>query len=60
MVGKKDMLTLTGYYFDASRSCYCLQLVFQSEELTKLNPSILMGLVRTIKSGRNGNSFMTY
>lgn len=60
MVGKKDMLTLTEHYFEASNSRYCLQLVFQSEELTNLNPNILRELVRTIKLGRNRNCFTTY
>lgn len=54
------MLTLTEHYFEASNSRYCLQLVFQSEELTNLNPNILRELVRTIKLGRNRNCFTTY
>lgn len=34
MVGLTDMLMLTGHYFEASKSCYFLQLVFQAEDIT--------------------------
>lgn len=38
------MLMLTGHYFEASNSCYCLQLVFQAEEITLLKSQYVKGI----------------